>query len=72
MISASFRVFGNLGLRGEFEMRPAPTSITAWSTGDDPLAGGPPAWRLPHWWLDRYNDAAHLEALRRPDYEPAP
>jgi probable phosphoglycerate mutase len=62
MIDASFRVFGNVALRGPFDIRVTPTSITEWTTTDDLLATGPPEWNLPRWRLERFNDAAHLEA----------
>lgn len=62
MIDASFRIFGGSALWGAFKVRVTPTSLTEWSTGDDPLGGGPPEWKLPTRRLERCNDAGHLEA----------
>lgn len=63
MIDTTFRVFGDLSLRGPFTVSVTPTSLTEWTTQDDPLGGGPPEWKLPQWRLERFNDAAHLEPL---------
>jgi 2,3-bisphosphoglycerate-dependent phosphoglycerate mutase len=60
MIDATFRTFGDLPLRGPFDVRVSPTSITEWTTRDDLRSGGPPDWALPRWRLDRFNDAGHL------------
>jgi probable phosphoglycerate mutase len=63
VIDASFRVFGDLPLRSRIASRIPPTSITEWSTTDDPNAGGPPDYRFARWSLDRFNDIAHLETM---------
>jgi broad specificity phosphatase PhoE len=63
MIDATVRTFGDLPLRGPFDVRVTPTSITEWSTPDDLRRGGPPDWALPRWRLERFNDAGHLELM---------
>jgi broad specificity phosphatase PhoE len=63
MIDASFRVFGDVPLRAPFDVRITPTSITEWTTRDDPTASGPPEWKIARWTLERFNDAGHLEGL---------
>jgi broad specificity phosphatase PhoE len=63
MIDGSLRTFGDLPLRGPFDVRVTPTSITEWSTSYDLRRGGPPDWALPRWRLERFNDAGHLELM---------
>ena len=46
IIDATLRTFGDLPLRGPFDVRVTPTSITEWTTTDDLLHGGPPDWAL--------------------------
>jgi hypothetical protein len=67
MVDAAFRIFGDLPLRGPFDIKVAPTSITEWTTTGDLRAGGPPDWLLPRWRLERFNDASHLEASGIPE-----
>ena len=67
IIDATLRTFGDLPLRGPFDVRVTPTSITEWTTTDDLLHGGPPDWGLPRWRLERFNDAGHLEPRRLDD-----
>jgi probable phosphoglycerate mutase len=67
MIDATLRTFGDLPLRGSFDVRVTPTSITEWTTTDDLRRGGPPDWALPRWRLERFNDAGHLEPRRHDD-----
>jgi hypothetical protein len=63
MVEASLRVFGDVPLRTAFSVRVAPTSITEWTTDEDPGAGGPPGWLIAHWTLERFNEARHLETI---------
>jgi probable phosphoglycerate mutase len=62
-IGASLTALGELPIRRHFDGRIANTSLTEWTTEDDPAGGGPPAWSFARWTLVRLNDAAHLEGL---------
>jgi probable phosphoglycerate mutase len=55
VIESSFVTFGRLPMR-HIWMQAENTSLTEWRLPAD----------SPNWWLDRYNDAAHLADLPRP------
>jgi probable phosphoglycerate mutase len=63
VVEASLIAFGSLPLYRNFDIKVGPTSITEWTTEDDPSAEWPvetSPWPSVRWTLARLNDTAHL------------